>query len=101
MPKKNFLRKKKRSEGLNQKRKEGFLTALTTAIENDTTKLIRKYSNELKVKEKTVRRVIKQVPRPEHNPLDYAIWGVLGNKTNLTSHPNIGSIKTAIEEEEK
>ena len=32
-------------------------------------------------------------------PLDYAIWGVLENKTNDPSHPNIGSLKTAIEEE--
>ena len=36
---------------------------------------------------------------PDLNPLDYAIWGVLENKTNATSHPNIGSPKTAIEEE--
>ena len=27
------------------------------------------------------------------------LWGVLENKTNATSHPNIGSLKTAIEEE--
>ena len=33
------------------------------------------------------------------NPLDYAIWGVLENKTNATSHSNIGLLKTAIEEE--
>ena len=33
------------------------------------------------------------------NPLDYAIWDVLENKTNATSHPNICSLKTAIEEE--
>ena len=32
-------------------------------------------------------------------PFDYAIWGVLENKTNATSHPNIGSLKTAFEEE--
>ena len=32
-------------------------------------------------------------------PLDYAIWGILENKTNATSHPKIGSLKTAIEEE--
>ena len=35
---------------------------------------------------------------PDSNHLDYAIWGVLENKTNATSHPNIGSRKTAIEE---
>ena len=33
------------------------------------------------------------------NPLDYAIWGVLKNKTNGTSHQSISSLKTAIEEE--
>ena len=33
------------------------------------------------------------------NPHDYVIWHSLENKTNVTSHPNIGSLKTAIEEE--
>ena len=37
------------------------------------------------------------------NHLDYATWGVLENvlenKTNATSHPNIGSLQTATEEE--
>ena len=32
-------------------------------------------------------------------PLDYTIWGVLENKINATSHPNIGSLKTAIPED--
>ena len=32
------------------------------------------------------------------NLLDYAIWGVLENKTNATSHLNIGSLKTANKE---
>ena len=36
---------------------------------------------------------------PDHNPLDYTKWGILENKTNATSHPNIGLLKTAIEEE--
>ena len=36
---------------------------------------------------------------PDLNALDYAICGVLENKTNATSHPNNGSLKTAIEEE--
>ena len=31
--------------------------------------------------------------------LDYARWGILENRTNATSHPNIGLLKTAIEEE--
>ena len=34
---------------------------------------------------------------PDHNPFDYIIWGILENKTNATFHPNIGSLKTAIE----
>ena len=38
---------------------------------------------------------------PDPNLLDYAIWDILENKTNATSHPNIGSLKTAIEEEWK
>ena len=37
--------------------------------------------------------------KPKLYPLDYVIWGVLENKTNRTSHPNIGSLKTATEEE--
>ena len=36
---------------------------------------------------------------PDLNLLDYTIWGVLENKTKATSHPNIGSFKTVIEEE--
>ena len=32
------------------------------------------------------------------NLLFYAIWGVLENKINVTSFPNIDSLKTAIEE---
>ena len=31
-------------------------------------------------------------------PLDYAIQGVFDYKTNATSRPNIGLLKTAIEE---
>ena len=42
---------------------------------------------------------IKQDLSPDINLLDYAIWGDLENETNATSHPNIGSFKTAIEEE--
>ena len=36
---------------------------------------------------------------PNFNLLDYATWYILGNKTNTTSHPNIGSLKAATEEE--
>ena len=35
---------------------------------------------------------------PDHNLLDYDIWDILENK-NATFHPNIGSLKTAIEKE--
>ena len=33
------------------------------------------------------------------NNLHYTIWNFLENKTNATSHPNIGSLKTSIEKE--
>ena len=59
----------------------------------------RNYANELKVHEKNVRIAIKQDFSPDLNSLDYTIWGVLENKTNANSHPNIGSLKTAIEDE--
>ena len=35
---------------------------------------------------------------PDLNLIDYAVWGVLENKTNTISNPNIGSLKTAFEE---
>ena len=81
-----------------KKSKQVFLTALTTAIKKPTTS-IKKHTNELKVHEKTVRTAIKQDLSPDLNPLDYAIWGILENKTNETSHSNIGLLKTAIEKE--
>ena len=68
-----------------KKRKEGFLTALATAIKKDPTTSIRRHTNKLKVQEKTVRTGIKQNLSPDLNPLDYAIWGVLENKTNFPS----------------
>ena len=37
--------------------------------------------------------------RPDLNPLDYVLWDILENKTNATSHQNIGSLKTVTEEE--
>ena len=69
------------------------------ANKKDPTKSIRKHANKLKVHEKTVRTAIKQDLSPDLKPLDYAIWVVLENKTNETSYPNIGSLKTALEEE--
>ena len=68
------------------------------AIKKKPTISIRKPTNESKVHEKIVMTAIKQNLSPDLNPLDYAIWGILENK-NATSHPNIGSLKSAIEEE--
>ena len=68
-------------------------------IKKDLTMSIRKQANKSKVHKKTVRIAIKQDLSPDLNPLDCTIWGVLENKTNATSHPNIGLLKTAIEEE--
>ena len=65
----------------------------------DPTISIRMHTNELKIHEKTVRMAIKHDLSQDHNPLNYTIWCVLENKTNAISHPNIGSLKTAIEEE--
>ena len=84
---------------MNKKRKEVFFTVLATAVNEDPTMSIRKYANELKVHEKTVRTTIKQDLSPDRNPLDYAIWGISENKTNATSHPGICLLKNAIEEE--
>ena len=33
------------------------------------------------------------------NPLYYGIWDIYENKTTATSHPSIGSLKSAIEKE--
>ena len=79
--------------------KNTFLTTPTTVIKKDPTTSIKKHVYELKVHEKTVRTAIEEDSNPDLKPLDYAIWGVLENKTNVTSYPNIGSLKTAIEEE--
>ena len=46
-----------------------------------------------------MRTAIKQNLSTDLNTLDYAIWRVLENKTIATSHSNIVSLKTAIEEE--
>ena len=45
------------------------------------------------------RTAIKHDLNPDHNLLNYAIWSVLENKTNATSHPNIDVFKSAVEEE--
>ena len=46
-----------------------------------------------------MRTAIKQDLSPDIDTLVYALRGVLENKTNVTSRPNIGFLKTAIEEE--
>ena len=46
-----------------------------------------------------LKTATKQDLSQDCNLLNYAIWGVLENQTNATSHPNIRSLKTAIEEE--
>ena len=67
-----------------------FLTALVMMIKKDPTTFIRKHANELKVLEKTLRTWFKQ--RPQLPWLRFR-----ETKTNATSHPTIGSLKTAIE----
>ena len=52
-----------------------------------------------KFKRKLWGQQLNKIYAPDLKPLDYAIWGVLENKTNATSNSNIGSLKTAIEEE--
>ena len=41
---------------------------------------------------------MKQDSSPDLNALDWAIWGILENKTNATSFLNISSVNTVIEE---
>ena len=95
--KRGFLRKIG-SGGLN-KIKKGCLSVLTMAILKDPTTSIRKHANELKVHETTVRTAIKQDSSTHNNSIAYAIWDVLENKTNTIPHPNIGLLKTALEEQ--
>ena len=95
---KNILRKRG-SGRLNQKRKERFLTALSTVIKKGPTTSIRKHSNEFKVNEITVKTAIKRGLNPDINPFHYVIWSVLEIKTNATPRPSIRSLKSAMEEE--
>ena len=82
--KENFFKEKEKWRIEPKKQKESFLTALAIVIKKDPTMSIRKCTYELKVCEKTVRTAIKQDLSPNHNPLDYAICGVLENITNAT-----------------
>ena len=91
-PSQNFLFYKAKKILL---QKKSFLrkTALAIPVKKEPTTSVGKPAHELKVYEKTVRTAIKQ-----NYPLDYALLGLLRNKTKSTSHPNIGSLKTVIEE---
>ena len=93
---KEHLRKRGWGGGLNKKRKVGFLMALAVGIKKNPTTSVRKHANELKVHKKMVRTAVKQDLSTDLNPLDYAIRGVLKNKTNATSHGYIGSLKAAL-----
>ena len=95
LQKKSFFLKKRRSGDFKKKRKEGTFIA----IKKDPTTLIRKYANKLKVHWETVKTTIKQDLSPDLNSLEYALYDVIESKTNTTSHPNIGSLKTSIEGE--
>ena len=55
------------------------------AIKTYATTSIGKHANKLKVHEKTLTTAMKQDLNPYLNPLDYAICGILENKTNFTS----------------
>ncbi|KYN10983.1 hypothetical protein ALC57_16867 [Trachymyrmex cornetzi] len=42
--------------------------------------------------------VVKRAPNsPNLNPLDYYVWGVVERVTNKSRHPNVTSLRTAIE----
>ena len=69
------------------------------AIKKAPPKSKRKHAKELNVYEKTVRTVITQDTSRGLDSLDYATWGVLENKSNATSRPNIGSRNSGIEKE--
>ena len=64
---------------MTKKWKEGFLTALSTAIKKDPTTSIRKHTMELKVHEKTMRTAIKQ----DLSPLCYMGYFRKQNKWNF------------------
>ena len=68
---------------------KGFLIALTMVIKKGPTTSIRKHTKKLKVHETIVRTAIKQDLSPGLNSLDDAVWGVLENKTNVSSNLNI------------
>ena len=82
-----------------KKWKGGFLIALVKAIKKEPTTSVTKHINELKVDEETVRTITKQDLSSDVKPLGNTMWGDSENKTNSTSIPNIGSLKTAIAEE--
>ena len=50
-------------------------------------------------KSETIGVSLWPLSSPDLNTLDYTIWDVFENEKNDTSHPNVGSLKTAIEVE--
>lgn len=36
---------------------------------------------------------------PDLNPLDYYVWGIVERQTNKSRHPNVNSLRAAIEAE--
>ena len=68
-------------------------------IKKDPTKSIRKHANKLEVHQKTVRTESKEDLNLHQPPALIKLWGVLENKKNATSYPNIGMLKIAIENE--
>ena len=67
-------------------------------IKKDSTMSIRKCTNEMKVQGKSVKTAIKEDLSSDLYIFEYAILGILENKTNVTSHPNIGLLKAAIQD---
>ena len=66
----------------------------------DSTTSKRKHANECEsspgnCKDSKIKQDFQLRPNPF---LGYTIWDVLENKTNATSHPNIGSFETIIKE---
>ena len=54
----------------------------------------------LKLNQKKFFQIMGNIQsNPDRNPLDCAIWSVLENKTNATSHPNSGLLNITIEKE--
>ena len=66
-------------------------------IKKDSPTSVRKHTTEWKAHEKTMRTAFNPDLNPDLNPW-LCDMSILENKTNATSHPNIGSLKTAIDQ---